>query len=342
MEISLDNFFATGDETAWPDFFNYHQIRCDTGRTALRLALEDWKYKNNNSGQVWVPEYICTSVIQTIRGLDITYVTYLDLPGSNTSINPPKPADCDLVMIVHYFGLINSAALAWLENNPQRHWYVLEDCVQSPYTKGVGTTGDYSIISLRKWWPVPDGAVLYSVSPLLISPYLAPPNEQFISQRILGKILRLSSCSDVYYLNYIYLSEALLETSPPRHVSFFSRIILSNINITHALMRRRSNWKFIHSKLNDIEKQGFTALYKELSDCEVPLTYPIRVKNGNRDRLYAWLIENNIYCPIHWKFKELAFDSLKLLAESILSLPIDQRYNENDMLRIIDVLTHFK
>lgn len=340
MEISPADFSAAGGVSAWPDFVGYEQMHCDTGRTALRLALEDWHCKTNGRGRVWAPDYLCSSVFRAIINQGISLATYIDLPGAVSMIMPPTPEDDDLVLIVHYFGKLNTSALAWLDGYPERCWRVLEDCVQSPYSKGVGATGEYAITSLRKWWPVPDGAALYSALPLLNSD-LVQPDENFISQRLAAKILRTTGCSESRYLAWIQASEAMLDTSPPRKCSWLSEQLLSGVDKTTALARRRANWQFIHARLHGGVGKcvGISSLYEELLNGEVPLIYPIQVAQGHRDRLRAWLAEHHIYCPIHWNLTESASPAASRLSEKILSIPIDQRYDEKDMVKIIGALT---
>ena len=342
MEISPADFSAAGLSSAWPDFVGHEQVHCDTGRAALRLALEDWHRKTNGRGRVWAPDYLCSSVFRAIINQGISFATYIDLPGAVSMILPPAPEDDDLVLIAHYFGKLNTGALAWLEGYPERRWRVLEDCVQSPYSKGVGVIGEYAITSLRKWWPVPDGAALYSALPVLNSD-LVPPDENFISQRLAAKILRTTGRSEPRYLAWIQESEAILDTSPPRKCSWLSEQLLSSVDKATALACRRSNWQFIHFWLNEGigESTEVSSLYDGLLDGEVPLIYPIKVAQGHRDRLRAWLAEHHIYCPIHWNLTESASPVASRLSEKILSIPIDQRYDEKDMVKIIGALTAF-
>lgn len=342
MEISPADFSASGTASAWPDFAGYDQIRCDTGRTALRLALEDWQDKTARCGRVWAPDYLCSSVFRTISNLGIPLAAYVDLPGTMGMITPPSPDADDLVLVVHYFGKVNTGALAWLASNAERRWCVLEDCVQSPYSEGVGMSGEYAIASLRKWWPAPDGAVLSTSTPLP-QPDLAQPDESFIGQRLAAKILRAAGRSESRYLDWIHASEAKLDTSPPRNHSWLSEQLLSSVDKATAMTRRWSNWQFIHSRLAGGvgEAAGISSLYEALLPGEVPLTYPIRVAHGRRDRLRSWLAERSIYCPIHWRLAESASAIAKRLSGQIMSLPIDQRYDEEDMTKIVCALANF-
>ena len=69
-------------------------------------------------------------------------------------------------------------------------------------------------------------------------------------------------------------------------------------------------------------------------DC--PIFVPILTTN--REAIRKKLIENEIYCPIHWPKPNDKCESN--LYELELSLICDQRYNEADMQRIVDVINN--
>ena len=70
---------------------------------------------------------------------------------------------------------------------------------------------------------------------------------------------------------------------------------------------------------------------KEDMDC--PLFVPIITKKRNEIRQF--LTDNKIYCPVHWP-KPAGCESN--LYDTELSLICDQRYSEEDMKRLVEVL----
>ena len=98
---------------------------------------------------------------------------------------------------------------------------------------------------------------------------------------------------------------------------------------------RRKNAKILHDGLK--RHQDISFLFNvEQMDC--PIFVPIIVKNGKRDYFRKILIENKIYCPIHWPKPNATCNSN--IYDSELSLICDQRYNEFDMKRIIEILNN--
>lgn len=59
------------------------------------------------------------------------------------------------------------------------------------------------------------------------------------------------------------------------------------------------------------------------------------MKTGDRDALRKYLIDNGIYCPIHWPEVMGATIGVR---ENELSLICDQRYSEGDMQAIVDAI----
>ena len=71
-------------------------------------------------------------------------------------------------------------------------------------------------------------------------------------------------------------------------------------------------------------------------DC--PLFVPIVIAKEKRNAIRKKLIDNQIYCPVHWPHPNAECQSN--LYEMELSLVCDQRYNGDDMKRIVEVLNN--
>jgi hypothetical protein len=52
------------------------------------------------------------------------------------------------------------------------------------------------------------------------------------------------------------------------------------------------------------------------------------------------MFQQEIFCPVHWPLENMDVRRGSQLAESELSLIIDQRYERNDMDKIINILTN--
>ena len=342
MAFDVSAISGTGGSSL-PDFGARYRLDCDTGRSALRLALRQSR-RRSNSARICLPDYICPSVPAACRAEDFAVMYFPDRPGQVLLDQPPQVASGDTVLYVHYFGRVNTAFSAWLqETNASRDWILIEDAVQAAYSQGIGLLGDYVITSLRKWWPAPDGAVLCSTTVLDGTPPTAA-DEQFVGMRTVAKLLRGGNAPADEFLSIIESAEALLEQAPPRSISWMSRYLLNRCDPIPMTQARRSNWLSLQSAIGAplLAHAGIFPLFSALEPGEVPLAFPIRVADG-RDKLRGYLAERRIYCPIHWALLDTVTSSgnSRALSAELLSLPIDQRYDVNDMHRIVSALLEY-
>jgi dTDP-4-amino-4,6-dideoxygalactose transaminase len=87
-------------------------------------------------------------------------------------------------------------------------------------------------------------------------------------------------------------------------------------------------------------------------ECVNPFLYYVRVLNGRRDELRAYLKQQGIDTGIHWQaghkfsfFRDCRHGSLavtELISEQILSLPLHSNMDDNDINKIIKTIQTFK
>jgi hypothetical protein len=240
------------------------------------------------------------------------------------------PGCDDVVIVIHYFGFPNAILENLMARRVEIAFGIVEDCVQAPYTNGLGGSGDYAISSLRKWWPAPDGAAVTAGWEL--SEQLAPPDEGFVSMRQSAKILRGAGLCEQEQLSLIERSEAALSVFP-RQCSWVSSKLLDSVPREAACTSRRANWRVLQGGLASIN--GLKPLFEDLPDEVVPLSYPVMVAHGRRDGLRDHFRRRRIFCPIHWPAMADWPDESRRLSDGILSLPLDQRYDGEDMERVL-------
>jgi hypothetical protein len=337
MAIALRQLQVSSGSGAWPTLTKRHVLRCDTGRSALRLALLDWQGSHPLKPAVWIPSYACPSVSAAVAATGLDIRVFEDRPGLSSWLMPPSPAAQDIVLVIHYFGVINRAACSWADGQPHRTWGLLEDCVQSPYSVGAGLRGDYAIASLRKWWPAPDGAVVCSGHAVAGS-NLAPPNERYVTQRLAARLVSASRECDALYLRWVEESEQVLADAQPRESSWISSQLLESADSESASTVRRNNWSVLLEGLGS--EPGVQPLFDALAIGEVPLGFPILVANGARDRLRAFLKERQVFCPVHWKLSS-GFTRDREMSDQILTIPLDQRYEKTDMESVLGHIRKF-
>ena len=80
----------------------------------------------------------------------------------------------------------------------------------------------------------------------------------------------------------------------------------------------------------------------ELSSIKCPLVYPFLINDSHLKQI---LIKNKIFIATYWpnvlEWCEET-DIEYYLTQNIISLPIDQRYDLNDMSRIVSIIQKYK
>ncbi|NMA73216.1 MAG: hypothetical protein GX963_03450 [Bacteroidales bacterium] len=219
---------------------------------------------------------------------------------------------------------------------------------KSIYEKFKSEGYDFAIRSYRKFLPQPDGASLIYKHPIDIK--IEEPNEAFLSQKLVGKLLRGEHKNENEYLRLFLESENCIDQKIiPRKMSWISKYILDRTDIESVKAARRRNWSSLSSLIAEsiFSPELFMPLYSSIEEGEIPLGYPIVVNNGLRDRLRSYLCANNIFCPVHWPiveqyysdYKELACE--KELSSKLLTLPIDQRLNLDMICYMAERLNRF-
>lgn len=121
-------------------------------------------YKSQGWQRLWIPEYYCYEVIESLKqaGLDLCF--YVDYPGCaddgktlESIIKNGLFRPCDAVLRVNYFG---TRSYRSPENLPVA---VVEDHTHDLIGEwALSSQADWCIASLHKTLPIPDGGILWS------------------------------------------------------------------------------------------------------------------------------------------------------------------------------------
>jgi hypothetical protein len=200
-----------------------------------------------------------------------------------------------------------------------------------PYFK-IETQGDYYFSSFRKWFAVNSGALLGPINKFNFSKV----NNSFPS-----KIIELKQTANSVKYRYLF------EQGPKLHLDSYHQIeTFFDLNKEIHWIDKQSldifktiDYRFISNKRIEnfsILNNAFK-IYK--NRIFIPMYYPLRTKSKlDKDVLHKELIKNNIYAPIHWPKPSIVPLNDTYHYDTLISLPIDQRYDNNDMNRIIQVI----
>ena len=93
----------------------------------------------------------------------------------------------------------------------------------------------------------------------------------------------------------------------------------------------------------DINSEDIRCFNPEIDNNETPLFIPVFINPNRRNDLRRFLIQKNIFCPIHWPLSALhkISEKSKELYQGELSIICDQRYDRDDMERIAKEISLF-
>lgn len=317
-----------------------------SGRGALTLVLKE--LLANGVRHVHLPAYLCESVLLPVRALGFEYSFYpLDL---NLAAQPDPPAGAS-VLVIHYFGWLNPIADS-LRAQASAKFYLIEDAVQALLSDWGAPPNDFRrvILSPRKFGPASLGGWA-NVSRQFQDEKqdnerqtgIGPIIWQLLAARLArGVYLRepeaaIDTRVEEFYLKGLQGVEAFLDQHPTcTELPQVALDQLAGIDWQGMSARRRANWRQMQEMLSG----RVEVLMRDLPEEVVPLGFIVRLEK--RDEVRARLASERIFCPVHWplpsEVERARFPAAAALADTCLTLPIDQRYSEDDVARVAETL----
>lgn len=341
FDLSLDSLSRVENNLfSYLSVFGEHVELFDSGRSAIRFLASSLK------GKILLPEYICESVISCFDIHNVTFYKVhkdfsIDLEDLEKKISPCTVA----IFLMHYFGAVqNDQILSELKAiAEERGLVIIEDTTQSLFSKK-NTIGDYMVSSIRKWMPIPKGGVLY-----YSKDRLGLERKGFIvskdNERIAGMVLKNLflkdelDCNAEYRKIFSCCEDRLDEQQEIFLISDLSRFIISCIDIGSLVEKRRTNYRLLKDYLGSI---GVEPAVK-LSGNECPFVLPIRIPD--RDKFRNYLMDNRVYCAVHWPSDGIREEERSQFVENystLISLPIDQRYDEEHLQYLISIIDNYR
>ena len=300
-----------------PQREEYHKdaIRLNTGRNCLEYILRVRGYK-----KVYVPYYTCEAVMEPINKLGIPYEFYhIDIHFEMRDRFTLKEGEA--LLYTNYFGLKQRYVEQLAEKVGS---CLIVDNTQAFYAKPI--EGIDTFYTCRKFFGVPDGAYLYFDKKLD-----EEIGQDYSYERVAHLVKRIDLSAEEGFKDFRRVDDGL-DNQPIRKMSKLTLRMMLGIDYEAAALRRRKNYQILHEALG---KENNLELH--LEDDAVPMVYPYLVPvEGLREKL----IENKIFVARYWPnvLDWARPDDIDyLLAYQMQPLPIDQRYGEKEMKRIISI-----
>lgn len=289
-------------------------LALNCGRNALAYIIKARMIK-----RICLPFFLCESVEQICQkeGVDIRFYSI------DSSFYPQieEVGQDEWVYIVNYYGQLNEQNIKALKEKYKR---IIVDNAQSYWAIPVENVD--TIYICRKYFGVPDGAFLYTDSRW--NEALAVDESYERMHYLLGRYERTAN---EFYEEYKKNGEIFVN-QPILQMSKLTKNLLHAIDYDRARKIRNENYFFLHNQLKDRNRMV-------LKSVDGPFAYPLWIENGAKIRVE--LQKRKIYIPLLWPevLKKCSVDSLEYqLANNILPIPVDQRYQEADMQYIVNML----
>lgn len=319
-----------------------------SGRSATRMVLKTIEERNPNLQKTaLLPPFTCHTVIEPF--LEYGYEVHslplsMDLTTTADEIVQCQEETKASVVLVHrYYGFdtlpgFNKA----VDVLTSKGVVVIEDCTQCLYCDFKVSNADYFVGSIRKWCGAPDGGFAVCKEGMFTGKPSNADNVMVEAKRLASEMkyqFLFEGKGDKPTFKAKYReAEALLDNQTSFYsIGKLSATIQANLNVDFLRCRRRINYQVLLDGLK--ETNAYRIVFQHLPEGVIPLYFPLLVEN--REQLQDVLAGNDIYAPVVWP-KPDCCPAIGEMAETIynqiLCIPIDQRYREDDMKRIVNVI----
>lgn len=319
-----------------------------------REALFDIALSHNDSNKiVLIPAYTCQTVITPFKEAGWTCDFYsinknlrIDVQNLTKTSAKLQPT---LIVVHPYFGMdLNTEEVSALKELNALGIKIVLDLTQCIFSTCSYPFVSYTVGSYRKWFPIPDGGFLECNSNERA--ILQPEEENFdFSERELAAMylrnqyfgnseqftkdisIRLSKAAD-------HIAESNIS---PHKMSLIAYNIFLEEDAEANQHRRFDNFSFLFNNVR--ESKMVEKVCKDLQGVTTaPLYFTIFVQD--RSVLQRRLALDAIYAPVIWPVEEdavLINEDVKYIYDHLLAIPCDQRYDEKDMQRAVDIINKY-
>ncbi len=341
----------------YPEFFEQKGSSFNPkNRLLYSLCRETFTDIANNlcetNRTVLIPAYTCQTVITPFEEAGWTCIFFnvfkslrIDVNHLNNLVERHHPS----LLVVHpYFGMDldenETKALLSIKNFGVK---VVVDLTQCIFSNQKLPFADYIVGSYRKWFAIPDGGFMITQNNYNINQPIEE-NEPFVERQTDAMHLR-----GQYFLNgdkrtkqiSIRLSKSADHVAEkditPHRMSALSCNLLEKEDKLANQQRRISNFRYLFDNIKNSKKYAFVCSDKSLVTT-APLYFTLYVEN--RRDLQMKLAKESIYAPVIWPVEDenvLISEDVRYIYDHLLAIPIDQRYDEQDMQRVVDVINNF-
>ena len=296
-------------------------------------------YRSQGWQRLWVPEYFCYDVIESLKEAGQELVFYTDYPGNDDNANDNLNVNFragDAILRVNYFGTRGYRSPEKL-NIP-----VVEDHTHDLIGSwAINSHADWCIASLRKSLPVPEGGMLWSPVglPLPKAPAVSEENEKIAAIRweamkLKARYLAGEDVEKQAFRASFVDTEEYFDRAEVCALDAGSQAFLRSFDIRDWYNRKRENWEL----LCDIKKDGVRVLMPENRGCYPFSLILVFMTGEERNWVRKALIEKQIYPAILWNVPAPTEGEVFKMSNGMLSIHCDARYTKEYILQMKSII----
>ena len=244
--------------------------------------------------KILVPAFHCSTLIESVLRTGVNTRFYnvktnliLDFEDLERKVDGKTKG----LLIVHYFGVLQPMDLIQ-QFCKEKGLRLIEDCAHifkgKYHDQDLGTFGDFSVFSWRKFFPIPSGGTL--VVPREYSQEIPPFQKYSILQNLKDIKWGLGQCLESSHKSSLPLesvpglqrSDAVADFDgriSSIKGSWFPLNYLKQCDLNYVSKVRESNWKFMASALN--ETSTFLSSWGKIWENAVAWAFPLLIVRGN-------------------------------------------------------------
>lgn len=287
-------------------------VKLNCGRNALAYLMESKGIK-----AVAMPKFMCGSCAAVLEKYNAA-VRYYSV-GLDFKPEDIKMQGDEWLYLVNFYGQLSNGYIAAIKRG---HDNVIVDNAHAYFQPPL--EGTDTLYTCRKFFGVPDGAVLYTDGKMD-----GEIPQDFSADRMGFLLGRFERAADGFYREYVKNND-FFKNEPIKKMSKLTENLLHGVDYEDVCKIRTENFMYMHERLKELNGLN-------LSIPKGAYMYPLYMKNGSNVRME--LQKKKIYIPLLWPsvFELCREDEPEYdMAKNILPLPIDQRYGEKEMDIIIN------
>ena len=291
----------------------FQSLRMDSVRSALALTIECRKYR-----RIWLPYYLCDCMENLLKSIGISYKLYEIDEQFRPRVDSGSLDEDECLLLVNYYGQFANDEIKTIKG---RIGSIFVDNTQSffqPHIPGIDTAN-----SCRKFFGLPDGSY-FSTSIECVRSYAESCPYDNSAEKMLYIMGRYESSAGDYYDKFVE-NDNLPRGVPAKQMSRLVRNVLKGLNYEKIIATRTSNFDCLNNYLGEANKlcpKHKAGLF----------LYPFLHADGAS--IKRALIDSKIYAPTLWptvKRYSAQIEVERDLADNLVLLPIDHRYDAADM-----------